>query len=111
MCCSDAFSVSTGSVFVSGGVAMWSVDLQLDDVVLDSDREGVHGDVGGQCLRLARPQIEQRSMAGALDGAVLGVKLPLGERTVVVRATILDGEQLAVAVEDADLEILPFHDA
>src|SRR4051794_20973350 len=111
MCCSDAFSVSTGSVFVSGVVAMWSVDLQLDDVVLDSDREGVHGDVGGQCLRLARAQIEQRSVTGALDGAVLGIQLPLGERTVVVRAAVLEREQLAVAVEDADLEVLPLDDA
>src|SRR3954466_741048 len=111
MCCSDAFSVSTGSVFVSGVVAMWSVDLQLDDVALDSDREGVHGDVGGQCLRLARSQIEQRSVAGALDGAVLGVQLSLGEGTLVVRAAILDREQLAVAVEDPDLEVLPLDDA
>src|SRR3954452_13646597 len=111
MCCSDAFSVSTGSAFVSGVVAMWAVDLQLDDVVLDSDREGVHGDVGGQCLRLARAQIEQRSVTRAFDGAVLGIQLPLGERTVVVRAAVLEGEELAVAVEDADLEVLPLDDA
>src|SRR3954453_5653340 len=111
MCCSDAFSVSTGSVFVSGVVAMWSVDLQLDDVVLDSDREGVHGDVGGQGLRLARPQIEQRSVAGALDGAVLGIQLPLGGRAIGVAAAVLEREQLAVAVEDADLEVLPLDDA
>src|SRR3954463_13010082 len=110
MCWSDSFSESTGSVLISG-VAMRSVDLQLDDVVLDSDREGVDGDVGGQGLRLSRPQIEQRSVAGALDGAVLGIQLPLGERTIVVRAAVLDGEQLAVAVEDADLEVLPLDDA
>src|SRR3954464_13697376 len=110
MCWSDSFSESTESGLISG-VAMRSVDLQLDDVVLDSDREGVDGDVGGQGLRLARPQIEQRSVAGALDGAVLGIQLPLGERTIVVRAAVLDGEQLAVAVEDADLEILPLDDA
>src|SRR3954452_22896490 len=110
MCWSDWFSESTESGLISG-VAMRSVDLQLDDVVLDSDREGVDGDVGGQGLRLARPQIEQRSVAGALDGAVLGIQLPLGERTIVVRAAVLDGEQLAVAVEDADLEVLQFHDA
>src|SRR3954462_2799078 len=111
MCCSDAFSVSTGSVFVSGVVAMWSVDLQLDDVVLDSDREGVHGDVGGQCLRLAPGAIAHGPVTGALDGAVLVIQLPLGERTVVVRAAVLEGEELAVAVEDADLEILPLDDA
>src|SRR4051812_25833229 len=110
MCWSDSFSESTGSVLISG-VAMWSVDLQLDDVVLDANREGVDRDVGGQGERLARPQIEQRSVAGALDGAVLGLQLPFGERTVVVRAAVLDGEQLAIAVEDADLDVLPLHDA
>src|SRR4051794_17465575 len=110
MCWSDSFSESTESGLISG-VAMRSVDLQLDDVVLDSDREGLDRDVGGQGLRLARPQIEQRSVAGGLDGAVLGIQLPLGERTIVVRAAILECEQLAVAVEDADLEVLPLDDA
>src|SRR3954470_9197032 len=110
MCWSASFSESTGSVLISG-VAMGSVDLQLDGVVLDADREGVHGDVGGQGHRLARAQVEQRSVARALDGAVLRVQLPLGERTVVVRAAVLEGEQLAVAVEDADLEVLPLDDA
>src|SRR3954453_12798916 len=110
MCWSDSFSESAESGLISG-VAMRSVDLQLDDVVLDPDREGVDRDVGGQGLRLARPQIEQRSVAGALDGAVLGIQLPFGERTIVVRAAVLDREQLTVAVEDADLEVLPFDDA
>src|SRR5689334_22896065 len=110
MCWSASFSESTGSVLRSG-VAMRSVDLQLDDVVLDSDREGVDGDVGGQGLRLAGPQVEQRPVARALDGAVLGIERPLGERAVVVRAAILDREELAVAVEDADLEVLPLDDA
>src|SRR3954454_3767346 len=100
MCWSASFSESTGSVLVSGVVAMRSVDLQLDDVVLDQDREGVDRDVGGQGLRLAGPQIEQRSVARAFDRAVVGIQLPLGERTVVVRAAILDGEELAIAVED-----------
>src|SRR6185312_13661382 len=111
MCCSDAFSESTGSVLVSGVVAMGSVDLQLDDVVLDHNREGVDRDIGGQGLRLAGPQVEERAVARALDGAGVGIEVPLGERTIVVRAAILDREELAVAVEDPDLEILPFHDA
>src|SRR3954469_25227469 len=110
MCWSASLSERTESVLISG-VAMRSVDLQLDDVVLDANREGVDRDVGGQGLRLARSQIEQRSVTGALDGAVLGIQLPLGERTVVVRAAVLDGVELAVAVEDADLEVVPFHDA
>src|SRR3954467_3681183 len=111
MCWSASFSESTGSVLVSGVVAMRSVDLQLDDVVLDHDREGVDPDIGGQGLRLAGPQIEERAVARALDGAVLRIDLALGERAVVVRAAVLDGVDLAVAVEDADLEVLPFHDA
>src|SRR4051794_34449325 len=110
MCWSDSFSESAESGLISG-VAMRSVDLQLDDVVLDPDREGVDRDVGGQGLRLARPQVEQRPVARAFDGAALGIELPLGERTVVVRAAVLEGEKLAVAVEDPDLEVLPFHDA
>src|SRR3954447_1425875 len=111
MCWSASFSESTGSVLVSGVVAMRSVDLQLDDVVLDHDREGVDRDIGGQGLRLAGPQIEERAVARAFDGAVLRIDLALGERAVVVRAAVLDGVDLAVAVEDADLEVLPFHDA
>src|SRR5215211_3595508 len=111
MCCSAAFSASTGSVLVSGVVAMRSVDLQLDDVVLDHDREGVDRDIGGQGLRLSGPQIEERSVAGTLDGAVLRIELPLGQRAVVVRAAVLERVDLAVAVEDADLEVLPLHDA
>src|SRR4051812_36977668 len=110
MCWSDSFSESTGSVLISG-VAMRSVDLQLDDVVLDSDREGVDGDVGGQGHRLARPQIEKRSVARALDGAVLRIQLPLGQGPVIVRAAVLEREELAVAVEDADLEVVPLDDA
>src|SRR5215211_2407750 len=111
MCWSASFSERTGSVLMSGVVAMSLVDLQLDDVVLDHDREGVDRDIGGQGLRLAGPQIEERSVAGALDGAVVGIELTLGERPVVVRAAVLEGVDLAVAVEHADLEVLPFHDA
>src|SRR3954464_14883555 len=110
MCWSDSFSDSTESGLISG-VAMRSVDLQLDDVVLDPDGEGVDRDVGGQGLRLAGPQIEQRSVAGALDGAVLGIPLPLGERAIVVRAAVPQPEHLALAVGDADLEVLPLDDA
>src|SRR3954468_13458809 len=110
MCWSDSFSESTGSVLISG-VAMRSVDLQLDDVVLDPDREGVDRDVGGQGLGVPGSQIEQRSVAGALDGAGVGIELPLGERPVVVRAAVLDGMEDAVAVEHADLHVLPLDDA
>ncbi len=46
-------------------------------------------------------------MARALDGAALLVERPLDEIAVVVRAAVLDGEEVALAVEDADLEVLP----
>src|SRR4051812_9861124 len=85
-----------------------SLDLQPDGVVVDVDREGVHGRVGGERLGLAGAEIEQRPVARALDGALVGVHLAVGERAVVVRAAVLDGEVLAAAVEDADLEVLPF---
>ena len=39
------------------------------------------------------------------------VELALGERAVVVGAAVLDREDLAVAVEDPDLEVLPVDDA
>jgi len=104
------FLAGVGGVGV-GSRCRGSVDLQLDDVVLDHDREGVDRDIGGQGLRLAGPQIEERAVARALDRAGVGIEVPLGERTVVVRAAVLDGKQLAGAVEDADLELLPFHDA
>jgi hypothetical protein len=85
-----------------------SVDLQSDHAVLDGHREGVDGDVRGQVHGLAGPQLEHRAVARALDGAGLRVDLALEQVAVVVRAAVLDGEQLAAAVEDADLEILPF---
>src|SRR5690349_17055570 len=56
-------------------------------------------------------QVEQRAVARAFDGARGGIELAFGQGAVVVRAAVLDGEELAVAVEDADLEVLPFDDA
>jgi hypothetical protein len=47
-------------------------------------------------------------VARALDRARRLVDVPLDQLPVVVRAAVLDGEHVAVAVEDADLEILPF---
>src|SRR5215207_850179 len=109
MCWSASFSEPMmGLVW---GVAMWSVDLQLDHVVLDHDREGVDRFVGGKGQRLSGPQIEERAVARAFDGALRAIELALGQRTVVVRAAVLDGEQLATAVEHPDLQVLPFHDA
>src|SRR4029077_10345939 len=44
--------------------------------------------------------------AWALHGTGVGVERSLGERAVVVRAAILDRVEVAVAVEDADLDAL-----
>ena len=44
---------------------------------------------------------------GTFDHAVLVVELALDQLAVVVRAAVLDGEDLATAVDDADLEVLP----
>ena len=80
-------------------------------VVLDDDGERVDGNVRRQGRGLSGVQVEQRAVARAFDGARLRIELALGQRAVVVRAAVLDGEDLAVAVEDADLEVLPFDDA
>src|SRR5919202_4184705 len=91
---------------IASGVAM-SVDLQLDHAVVDADGEGVHGDVCRQGERLAGPQVEHRAVPWALHGTALAVELALDQIPVVVRAAVLDGDEVAVAVEDADLEVLP----
>src|SRR5690606_9729869 len=93
------------------GVAMGSIHLNSDHVVLDDDLEGVDRDVGGQVQRLPRLQVEEGAVARALDGAPLEVDLTLEEDPVVVRATIFDREDLAAAVHDPDLEVLDLHDA
>jgi hypothetical protein len=85
--------------------------LQLDHVVLDEYLVGVDRHVGRQRQRAARAQVEQRAVARALDRALLLVEVALRERSVVVRAAVLDREDLALAVEHADLEVLPFDDA
>src|SRR5215204_2079450 len=88
------------------GVAM-SVNLDLDQAVLDGHGERVHGHVGGQGQGPSGVQVELRPVSRALDRAVVLVELALDQVAVVVRAAVLDREQLAGAVEDADLEILP----
>src|SRR5436190_23309207 len=94
------------SAMVSGVVAI-SVNLQLDHFVLDGHRERVHRLVGGKSLRLARPDVEQGAVPGALYGAQALVELTLREWAVVVRAAVLDRVELTAAVEHADLEVLP----
>jgi hypothetical protein len=72
--------------------------------VFGTDLEGLDRREGGKGLGTPGSQVEQRSMAWAFNGTGSGVELALGERAVIVRAAILDREQLASAVEYADLD-------
>src|SRR5215207_5717359 len=94
----------------TSGVAM-SVNLDLDHAVLHGHAERLHGHIGRQVHGLPGPEVELRPVPGAFDGAIRLVELALDEVAVVVRAAILYREQLAGAVEHADLEILPFDQA
>src|SRR6478752_7710922 len=85
--------------------------LQLDETALDADGESVDWNVGGKIQRLPGVQIEPGAVPRALDPAALLVQLTVGQRPVVVRAAVLDRDDLAAAVEDPDLEVLPFHQA
>src|SRR4029079_8245597 len=89
-------------VAVSG--AFTSVNLQLDLPVLGADREGLDRREGGGGFGAAASQVEKRAVSWALDRTGRLVELALGERAVVVRAAVLDGEKLAAAVEDTDLD-------
>src|SRR5262245_43022885 len=101
----DSASVSClpEGVRVSGGLAIES-ELQLHFVVVHAHLERLHRTIGGEGARLAGSQVEERTVARALHGTGAEVELALGERSVVVRAAVLDRVQLATgAVKDADL--------
>jgi hypothetical protein len=49
-------------------------------------------------------------VTGTFDRAVHLVQLAVHQLAVVVRTAILDGEDLATAVDDADLEVLVLHE-
>src|SRR3954452_24710983 len=83
--------------------------LDLDDPVLDPDRERADWHDGGQRERPAGADVEARAVARADDDALVGVEVALAERPLVVRAAILDRAELAAEVVDADLE-LPLRD-
>src|SRR6476620_94832 len=93
---SSRFSASTSGVAIS-------VDLQGDGVVLDRYRERLHRLESWERLRPTGAEVEEGTVAGALDRAGGLVELALGERPVVVGAAILDRVKRAVAVEDANL--------
>src|SRR5215216_314810 len=89
---------------ITSGVAIRSVDLHSNHAVLDEHREGVDGYVRRQVQRLSGSQVEPRPVPGTFDHTVIFVELSVDQLAVIVRAAVLDGEDLATAVEDADLE-------
>src|SRR5918998_3997560 len=91
---------------MTSGVVM-SVHLDLDHAVLHRYGERVHRLVGRQGQGLPGPQVELRPVPGAFDRAGRLIELPVDELAVVVGAAILDRQELAGAVEHADLEVLP----
>src|SRR3954452_9285064 len=91
---------------ITWGVAIRSVDLHSNHAVLDDHRKGVDGHVRRQVQGLSGAQIEARTVPGALDRAVLFIQLAIHQLAIVVRASVLDGKDLATAVDDADFEVL-----
>src|SRR5690242_5943246 len=89
---------------ITSGVAIRSVDLHSNHAVLDEHRVGVDGHVRRQVQGLSGPQVKARPVTRTLDHAIVLVQLSVHELAVVMRAAILDGEDLAAAVDDADLE-------
>lgn len=64
-------------------------DQDLEVVAFDAHLEALDVLRGGHGEHLARADIEARAMARTLDLEV--VQLAFGERTVIVRADVLDG--------------------
>src|SRR5579871_1679208 len=104
------FSVSSMPRFGSV-VAMELIHLQLDHVVVDDHREGVHRLVCGQRLRPPGLKVKQGAVTRALDRARILVKYALYERTVIVRAAILDCVNGSSTVEHADLQAVMLNQA
>src|SRR5262245_44817685 len=96
---------------ITSGVAIRSVDLHSNHAVLDDHRKGVDGNVRRQVQGLSGTQVETRAVARALVRAIALVELAFHQLAVVMRTAVLDGEDLASAVDDADLEILMFDQA
>src|SRR3954447_14103499 len=73
-------------------------------VVPDAHRIGVDRDVRRQSQRAARLDIEPRAVARTDDDSLTAIEVALAERPVVVRAPILEREELTVAIVDPDGE-------
>src|SRR5262249_7834284 len=87
-----------------------AVDLDLDDAVLDAHGKRVDGEVGRQRQRPTRADVEPRAVARADNDALVGLPVALAQWSVVVRAAVLEGKELAAAVVHADLDQPGRHD-
>src|SRR3954470_1943078 len=96
---------------ITSGVAMVSVDLHSNHAVLDEHRKGVDGHVRRQVQGLSGAQIKARAVPRALDRAFFLVELAFDELSIVMRTAVLDGEDLASAVDHTDLQVLPRDEA
>src|SRR5205085_9201767 len=76
--------------------------LDLDDAVHDAHRERIDWLRRRQRPRLAGADVDVRAVPGADRDARIGIEVALAKRSVVVRAAVLEREELAVQVVDAD---------
>src|SRR6478736_679263 len=90
-----------------------AVHLRFDDdhpVFPHPHRVRVDRDVRRQGQRAARLDVEARAVTRADDDSLTAVEVALTERPVVMRAPVLECEELAVAVVDPDGEERPHLD-
>src|SRR5438046_1318922 len=110
--CSVSSLGERGGTCVSGVAMERVLDLQLHFAIFYPGLERLHRLKCRERLGPSAPQVEQGAVAGALHCTCVGVELTLGERTVVVRAAILDRVQVAVdAAKDPDLAPVGLHEA
>src|SRR5229473_2390484 len=73
-----------------------SVTVDIDVFAFDGDRVSTHIAHGGEAQHPARLRVERRAVTGTDDAPP--PELPFTERSVVVRAHVVDRVQLAVEV-------------
>src|SRR5687768_1305196 len=76
-------------------------------VPLNLDRIGWHRDNGRQRARTPRLQIKLRAMQRTLDAGAIDI--PLGERRLLMTASITNRIEIAVNIEDGDRLIFDLH--
>jgi hypothetical protein len=76
-----------------------------DAVVTHADGKRLDREISGERQGAARLDVEASTVPGADGDPFVAVEIALAERAVVVRASVLDREQVAAAVVDADREL------